>query len=185
MDEKFVYEERKPEIESATFDNMMDIVEKYFHEYEKDYNSVVEIAEACCEAMAWACSKRLGLTGFQASCVGLRFLQRFNGFGENVGFKVLDYDAMLYPQNADRFEPCINRSMFEVMQNQAIANLNELENGSSTPVHPEVEAHWKRIADGIVPFGYYVKEEHVDVGKVEEDEEEPGTQPEDAGALRG
>ena len=148
MDEKFVYEERKPEIESATFDNMMDIVEKYFHEYEQDYDSVVEITEACCEAMAWACSEKLGLTGFQASCVGLLFLQRFNGIGKNVGLKVLDYDAMLYPQNAERFEPCVERSIFEGMQRQAIANLNELEN--SRHVHPEVELHWRRIADGIV-----------------------------------
>ena len=120
--------------------------------YEHDYSTVVSAATACIMAYAHKLSWDLGLTGFQASYIPLIFLREWNGKGKKVGFKVLDYDYMLYPQYEDVFEKKLDATTWENLRTAAEKLLAE-----SGTVNGKVLGHWKGIVDGNVPFGYEVE----------------------------
>ena len=64
---------------------------------------------------------------------------------------MIDYDDMLYPQYDDKFDKTINTHTFNTLQNEAKKLLEDT-------AHPVVKAHWQSIVDGVVPFGYKIKD---------------------------
>lgn len=77
-------------------------------------------------------------------------------WGESeIGRKVINFDNMLYPQYADRFEKTISPKTWKNLQEIAKEKMKE-------PVehfHPDIRRHILKIAAGEIPFGYKVKEE--------------------------
>ena len=69
------------------------------------------------------------------------------------GFRILNYDDMLFPQYKDEFDKTISKDTWELLQKEARENLKDLRFASY-----EVAEHWKSIVRGNVPFGYKVKE---------------------------
>lgn len=94
-----------------------------------------------------------GITGFQAGAVVWEFIRLMDVFGKGPK-KITDYSEMLYPQCEYKFEKTIKRSVWDYLQTEASANLE-----NSPQAHPNVLAHWKSISEGIVPFGYTVIED--------------------------
>ena len=68
---------------------------------------------------------------------------------------LIDYDNMLYPQYAYKFEKTIAPNTWKSLQEAVREKIEQ----DGEYAHPEVLKHWKSIADGIVPFGYQIKED--------------------------
>ena len=79
------------------------------------------------------------------------FIKNWTKMGNECGLKLVDYDDMLYPQYEEKFEKTICKDNFELIQKKAMENLEK-----SKDAHPAVIAHWRKIANGEVPFGYRV-----------------------------
>ena len=120
------------------------------------YESIPEAIAACAVGAAWAADHHPngGITGFQASWVMWQFIQNWMGKQDSCGLKLIDYDDMLYPQYDYKFcDKTIDRSTWEALQKKAAEYLAE-DRGVE-----EVKAHWRSIVNGVVPFGYTVKED--------------------------
>lgn len=104
-------------------------------------------------------SKEMGLTGFQAHCTLLDFLFGWEFRSNKTGLRIVNWDDMLYPQSKDIFQPVIKKATWGRIQEEAKRRLAENELlPEEQKAHPEVAAHWKSIADGVVPFGYQIEE---------------------------
>ena len=121
-----------------------------------DYDSIVHASAAIAVAAFNAFNRgpQGGITGFQASFVGWDLVRHFMAGGNKTSLKLVDYDKMLYPQYRENFEKTIQKEVWEIIQKEAEKGL-----ATETEAHPAVILHWRRIVDGIIPFGYTVKEE--------------------------
>jgi len=79
------------------------------------------------------------------------FLRHFNHIEGPA--RLVQYDDMLYPQY-DRKFTAITADTWKWLQEQAAKRISERGDDN---VHPNVLAHWKRIAAGKVPFGMAVE----------------------------
>jgi len=123
-------------------------------DFKHDYNTIVEAVVAGMYATLKALdrSKAGGLSGFQASVIGLKLLAEINGW--RGPFRVLVYNNMLFPQYADRFERTIDPSTWSWLRDEAKRLLTETRDEPVGP-SPRVVAHWKSIVEGFqIPFGY-------------------------------
>ena len=146
------------DVDHVELDDIPAFVTKAMCGYEHDYDSVVKAFVACLCACAWAINQQAGLTGFQAGFIPLLFMQKWNGVGDDIGLRVIDYDNMLYPQYADYFDKTVSRDIYNSLVDKARQNLKDLESEEkSCSVHPNVVAHWQSIAAGELPFGYSIK----------------------------
>lgn len=106
----------------------------------------------CCYAMSLAAvaafnfvASKLGTTGFQAGCAQMDFIRRERNLKH--GFQLVDYERLLYPQYIDELTitPAILLSKPDIRKSIAEAAKQKLaESGSNC--HPEVRAHWERLA---------------------------------------
>lgn len=120
-----------------------------------DYGTIVY---GCMAAMKGAFNvvnrgKSGGITGFQAGCLGWECVREFLMI--NGAAKLLDYDNLLYPQYADKFEKRISSEVWKDIQKKAKERLKE-----ETLAAPRVVEHWKSIAAGKLPFGFQIQPEH-------------------------
>lgn len=148
--------EIKKELEEKRkhIDNQKDLFE-YLKDVEKNYNcGYGESARAVAQAMlatGWYFSNVFGLTGFQASCLIWDVIRDWQFSSNKCGLKIVDFDNMLYPQYEEKFEKTITKSVWEQLQKEANVRLAQ-----RNYAHPDVKEHWKKIVNGIVPFGYTV-----------------------------
>lgn len=104
----------------------------------------------CCYAMSLAATaafnyvaSRLGTTGFQASCADLDFIRRSRGI--KGPFMMINAEDMVYPQYDIHGK--VNEFLAESKPwaaEQAKKNLVE----AGDHAHPNVVAHWKKLAEG-------------------------------------
>ena len=122
------------------------------------YSDLIYAVSSCCIATMSVCGK--GMTGYQASWVPLIFLQNVNGVGTKVGFKVVDYDNMMYPQYEDYFNVTLSRDMMEALQEEAVERLGEYADrpNDDKMIAPSVLKHWIKLASGTPPYGLNVEE---------------------------
>ena len=140
--------EKAKHIEIKNLSNFItEILEKIPRTYDNDCH-IVTIAAI---AAAYAISKELSITGFQASCIMWEFIQNWTKKNNKTGLKLIDYDDMLYPQYKYKFEKVISKETWEALQLEATKRLLE-----ENHVCNEVKEHWKNIIKGIVPFGYKI-----------------------------
>ena len=141
--------------EIKTFEELTD-----FLKYVKDncncgYGEAPRAMAQAVLATAWYFASEFGITGFQAGAVMWDFITGWSYTNNKTSLKIVDYDNMLYPQYGYKFEKTITPSVWSVLQKEAAKKLEECDHA-----HPDVIAHWKSIAEGKIPFGYSVREDH-------------------------
>lgn len=153
INEKQLYKEAMKQ----TPDTIGDFVKHAMCDYPHDYESVCVAVAACALAGVYAADSlpQGGITGFQAGFVMWEFIRQLNYRRNKCGLRMINYDNMLFPQYADKFEKTISSDTWKALQEEAKRKLEEC----STYVHPAVINHWKSIVDGVVPFGYKIEEE--------------------------
>lgn len=160
MDEKVKNEfEMRDELlakrkEIETMDDLVDFLKYVETNCNYDYGVAPRSIAQAVSATARYMAKKMGITAFQAGFVMWDFIQDWMYSHNKCGMKMVDYDDMLYPQHADKFEKTIRPYVWEALQEQAKKNLE-----TSRHAHPSVIAHWQSIVDGVIPFGYVVKED--------------------------
>lgn len=109
----------------------------------------------CCYAMSMAATAafnfvagKLGVTGFQSSCADMDILSRTRGWKWG---RLLDYMNLLYPQycNAGHF-PSAADLMADPKVKEKLAELAREKIAESERDgfgHPDVIAHWRRLAE--------------------------------------
>ena len=134
-------------------EELSDFFARIVHGYNHDYGTACHAVAACALAAAWAAcgDNDIGLSGFQAGFVMWDFIRNWTKTANKCGLKLVDYDDFLYPQYWYKYEKTISRDIWEGIQQEAKHRLETEGN-----VHPEVLNHWRKIAEGIVPFGYKV-----------------------------
>lgn len=144
--------EKRKNIKS--FDDLTAFLKDVEENYNTDYGGAPRAIAQASLAVAWHLAGVFGITGFQAGCTMWDFICDWSYSHNKTGMRIVDYDDMLYPQYAYKFEKIIRKSTWTDIQNEAKQRLNDTPNA-----HPEVRAHWQSIVDGVVPFGYKVSDE--------------------------
>lgn len=115
--------------------------------YNRCVTAIADVLEVVFREMA----ERLGITGYQASCVDLEFTRRNRRLEY---FAVQDYGNLLYPQYARHFLT-IDPHVWEWLQEKA-KDFLQADTLGGQGAHPAVRQHWADIVAGKVPFGLVV-----------------------------
>lgn len=146
------------EAKKQTLETLPDFINHVMNGYAHDYGTVVHAISACAIAAAWAANEcdgaRGGITGFQSGFVMWDFIKEWSYPNNKTALKILNYDAMLYPQHEYEFQKTISKGIWECIQAEA---KNKLE--LRKHAHPDVIAHWESIVAGQIPFGYTIEGE--------------------------
>lgn len=137
-----------------TMDTLNSFINHIMNDYEHDYGTVCHAFAACALATIYACDKteQGGITGFQSSMVMWEIVRQLLYPNNKCGLRMINFDDMLYPQCDYKFDKTINSHSFNTLQNEAKKLLEE------DSAHPLVMEHWQSIVDGVVPFGYKIKD---------------------------
>lgn len=120
---------------------LMDYI-KLLVEREHDYGTCVYAMSMAAVAAFHYVSHKLGVTGFQASCADMDILRRTRHY--KGGFMLVNGDDLLYPQYDLRKK--LDEFIAEQrpwLKEQATKMLADRDS-----VHPDVKAHWERLAKG-------------------------------------
>lgn len=143
--------EKRKNIKS--FEDLTAFLKDVEENYNTDYGGAPRAIAQASLAVAWRLADVFGITGFQAGCTMWDFIRDWSYSHNKTGMRIVDYDDMLYPQYAYRFERTIPTWVWEEMQKEARERLND-----KRSAHPDVRTHWQSIVDGVVPFGYTIGE---------------------------
>lgn len=132
-----------------SLDELTEHVRHVTEDYEHDYGTCVYAAAAAAQAAYNYVAHVEGMTVFQMSCVMWELVRDLHS-GDGSPLRLVDYENLLYPQYAYKFQPTISTETWEWAQEKAMKNLAERE------ACKEVRDHWKDIASGLVPFGLTV-----------------------------
>ena len=118
------------------------------NDYLHDYGTSARATAAAAFATAIAFAQYEGLTGYQWGYVAMDVLGRMSFPNNKLGFMVIDYDDLLYPQYEHRFtERKISAEGAQKLRQEAKARIS----GNDGVVHPEVMAWWQKLANGQFP----------------------------------
>lgn len=126
--------------------------QRLYGETQHDYSTCVYAISAVALAAAEFGADALGITGFQAGAVMWEFIQHWTNPGDGGPMRLLTYHNMLFPQYEEKFDKTIPEDTATYLREQAAKNLLDVQPYTSRAV---VE-HWRKIADGWLPFGYRV-----------------------------
>lgn len=159
-EEMEIHKEWYKEANEQTLDTLMGFINHLMNDYEHDYGTICHAMAASMMATMWAIdhSDSGGITGFQASHVMWQLVRNICFRSNKTGLRIIDYDDMLYPQYAHKFENTISKERFEMLRKEAQKRLDENAN-DAYKAHPKVAAHWAAIAAGIPPFGFRIVED--------------------------
>lgn len=125
------------------------------NDYKHDYGTSARATAAAAFATANAFARYEGLTYFQWSCVAMDVLGQMCFPDNKLGYMVIDYDDLLYPQYEYRFtERKISAEGAEKLRQEAKTRISE----SDGLVHPDVMAWWQKLANGQFPEWLKVEE---------------------------
>lgn len=122
------------------------LTEDYRHDYGTICHAMAASAVATCNAVDN--SPTGGISGFQAGAVMWEFIRHWMHY-EETPMRLLRFDELLYPQYLYKFTT-IPQDTADWLKAEAEKLLAERGEGI---MHPDVLAHWKMIAAGMVPFG--------------------------------
>lgn len=139
-----------------TLETLPQFINHLMNDYEHDYGTSIKAAITAMLATFNACDKseQGGFTGFQVGFIPWLMMNEFWGVSE-VGRKVIDFEHMLYPQYAYKFEKTMSSKIWHTLQKIAKEKMKE----PAENFHPDVREHISKIAAGQIPFGYTVKDE--------------------------
>lgn len=110
-----------------------------------DYGTCVYAMSLAAVATFRYVSGKLGVTGFQASCADMNFIERTRRLER---FSISDYSKLLYPQyvgNKEHFPDA--EYLIEKNKDWLKEKANELlKNSSDSFTHPDVLKHWKMLS---------------------------------------
>ncbi len=110
-----------------------------------DYGTCVYAMSIAATAAFHYIGGTLGVTGFQASCADLDIVRRTRGY--ETGFRIVNYENLLYPQYEDEFVSSPAELLAEPDLRKTIrAAAAKLLKGRSD-AHKDVRAHWKHLAE--------------------------------------
>lgn len=139
--------------EIKTFDDLVNFL-KETQKYESNYeNARIAVSQAIL-ATAWYFCEFYSMTNCGASFLMWEFIMDWMYPTNKCGLAIIDYDKMLYPQYEHIFKNTILPETWQSIQEEA---KESLKNNRCTSL--EVMVHWKSITNGIIPFGYSVKED--------------------------
>lgn len=141
---------------TQTLETLSQFINHLMNDYEHDYGTSIKATIVAMIATFNACEKseQGGFTGFQVGFIPWFMMNEFWGNSE-VGRKVIDFENMLYPQYAHRFEKTMSSKIWHKLQKIAKERMKE----PAENFHPDVREHIAKIAAGQIPFGYTVKDE--------------------------
>jgi hypothetical protein len=151
-----IHKEWFEEARKQTLETLPEFGKKLFDTYEHDYGTIVHAITAFAVGAAWAANNHpgAGITGFQASFVMWGFIKQWSKTSNELGLRMIDWDDLMYPQHKDRFVLSIDTKQAAKLQEKAKAEIA----GQNGNVHPNVMAHWQKLAAGEMPFGVVVKD---------------------------
>lgn len=143
-----------------SFDELVDFLKYVKDNCNTGYGTAPRSIAQAALAVAWYFSGDFGITGFQAGVTMWDFIKDWAYPDNKCGLKIVDYDNMLYPQYEYKFnEHTIPEYVWEELQKTAKENLDNFMKDRNNYTSNRVLVHWSSIAnDGVVPFGYKVKE---------------------------
>ena len=126
-EEDGIHEEWHKEAKNMTMEKLPEFLRKLTEDYGHDYGTIVHALTAGAVGTMWAMDRtpRGGITGFQVGCIMWQFIREWNKSDNKCGMALLDYDNLLYPQYADKFEKTITSSMWEAVQKEAKSHIEE------------------------------------------------------------
>lgn len=141
---------------NQTLETLPQFINHLMNDYEHDYGTSIKATAVAMIATFHVCEKseQGGFTGFQVGFIPWFMIDEFWGNSE-VGRKIIDFEHMLYPQYADKFEKTIPSKIWHKLQKVAKEKMKE----PAENFHPDVRDHISKIAAGQIPFGYTVKDE--------------------------
>lgn len=146
---------RKKRNEIKSFEDLTAFLKDVETNYNCGYGEAPRAMAQASVAVAEYLAGKFGITSFQAGFVMWDFIRDWCKESNSCGMKLVDYDNMLYPQYAYKFEKTISSNTWSDIQKEAD---NRLKNDSEH-AHPAVIAHWQSIVDGNVPFGYTISDD--------------------------
>lgn len=153
-EESGVHESWYAEAREMTLEKLPEFLNRLANSYGHDYGTICHAiaAAACAAARAMDRTDQGGITGFQGGAVMWEFIVHWDESRLGKPLRILDYAEMLFPQCKEQFTT-ISESTWEYLQKRANELLAEHE---GTYINPSVRDHWRRIANGEVPFGFSV-----------------------------
>ena len=145
---------REKRKEVKTFDELVEFLRDVKDNYNIGYGDAPRAIAQAAVGVAWFLSGEFGITGFQSGATLWDFIRDWSYPENKTGLRLINYDNMLYPQYGDMFEKTISEDTWKLIVEEA---KNKLEKYSKNS-HPNVVAHWRSIANGILPFGYTIKD---------------------------
>ena len=161
---KIYLEESSPEFKSIlkewrnkarTIKSIEEFNEFYNHlieDYHYDYGAMCYVVGLLAVASASLGAYIEGITGFQAGCAMWEFIEDWYYSNNKTGLRIINYDDMLYPQYAYKFNKTISPECWRSLKEEASKNFQKSKNA-----HPDVVNHWISIMKGDIPFGYTVE----------------------------
>ena len=126
-----------------SWDELRDFCEPLFAKENDDYGKAVYCMSLAAVAMFNFAASKVGATGFQASCADMDILRRTRRMEH--GFQIVNYNNALYPQYLEGNDHKALRAIFDDIA-PSLADEAQKRIDSNTPAHPDVRAHWRRIA---------------------------------------
>lgn len=163
MEEKIVVtEDMQPEKEwyeqakhIETVEELSKFINHLLHDYHHDYGTVCKAIGASAVACANLGAHDQCITSFQAGFIMWEFIRHWTKEFNECGLRLIDYDDFLYPQYGDKYDKVISELTWKAIQKKAMELLSK-DDGRACQ---EVKQHWKSIVNGVVPFGYKVKDD--------------------------
>lgn len=138
-------EQQMREAEAPTHDTSAELAAYIdsLTEREHDYGTCVYAMSLAAVAAFNHVARKLGVTGFQASCADMDIIRRTRRF--TSGFRILDYGDLLYPQYRDKFDSCAFDALL-VEHASDLAKQARQKLAESPNAHPDALAHWALLA---------------------------------------
>ena len=130
------------EMKAPTFDTAQEVADyiRALTDRPHDYGTCVYAMSLAAVAAFNHVARKLGVTGFQASCADLDVLRQTRDFRWG---RLLNFDDLLYPQYRDKF-PDYERLLDE--NRDRLAELAAAKLEDTPDAHPNVVAHWRYLA---------------------------------------
>lgn len=163
MTEKQMYEAEVPWF--STIGELIDYIAELV-EQEHDYGTCIYAMSMAAVAAFYYVSKRLGVTGLQASCADMDILRRTRGLKH--GFRIIDYGNLLYPQYCSEehfpsWETLIHQNA-KVLKEEAEKILNQ----KGHILHPDVREHLEKLANMVIDEEEKNMRDFIDIDEVME-----------------
>ena len=135
-------------------EELVQFIDHILNDYKHDYGTTVRAISAMILATASMGADLMGITIFQDGIIMWDFILNWMYTDNKTGLKIVDYDNMLYPQYEDRFQKTISKDVWKDLRKEAKHKIKN--EGCACE---RVVRHWQSIVEGVVPFGYEVKDE--------------------------